>query len=87
MKTFSEDLSITSEAFDTEHFYTSREHLTDFFKGKKTMIMEYFYRDMRKKHDILMMGDKQPEGGDWNFDKSNRKVWKGKPEIPRCKII
>ena len=87
LKAFSEGLSITSEAFDTEHFYTSREHLTDFFKGKKTMIMEYFYRDMRKKHDILMMGDKQPEGGDWNFDKSNRKVWKGKPEIPDAKLF
>lgn len=87
LKSFCKGLSIDSEAYDTEHFYTSREDLTDFFKGKKTMIMEYFYRDMRKKHDILMAGKKQPEGGDWNFDKSNRKVWKGKPEIPDAKLF
>jgi deoxyribodipyrimidine photolyase-related protein len=28
-----------------------------------------------------MIGE-QPEGGQWNFDKNNRKKWKGSPEIP-----
>ena len=44
--------------------------------------MEYFYRDMRKKYDIMMSTKNDPEGGKWNFDKSNRKKWTGKPEIP-----
>jgi len=87
LKTFCNDLSIDSQAYDTEHFYTSREEVSEFFEGKKGMIMEYFYRDMRKKHGILMENDKQPEGGDWNFDKSNRKVWKGEPEIPDAKLF
>ncbi len=34
--------------------------------------MEYFYRDMRRDTGYLMDGDK-PEGGDWNYDKDNRK--------------
>ena len=34
--------------------------------------MEYFYRFMRKKEDILMDG-KDPQGGQWNYDKENRK--------------
>ena len=42
------DLTIASEAIDTEHFYTSRTELADFFKGKKQLIMESFYRMMRK---------------------------------------
>lgn len=87
LKAFCDVLSIESQAYDTEHFYTSREEVAEFFEGKKTMIMEYFYRDMRKKHAILMENDKQPEGGDWNFDKSNRKVWKGEPEIPEAKLF
>jgi len=29
-----------------------------------------------------MVNSKDPEGGKWNFDKSNRKKWSGKPEIP-----
>ncbi len=87
LKSFTKDLNIDSKAFDTEHFYTHRAEVADFFKGKKTMVMEYFYRNMRKKHSILMESDKQPEGGDWNFDKSNRKVWKDKPEIPDAKLF
>ncbi|RDK84665.1 cryptochrome/photolyase family protein [Marinirhabdus gelatinilytica] len=79
---FCKDLSIGSEAYDTEHFLTSRSDLSEFYKGKKEMTMEYFYRDMRKKYDILMVNGKNPEGGKWNFDKSNRKKWNGNAEIP-----
>jgi len=75
------ELQITSEAFDTEHFYTTRYELKNFFSGKKQLIMENFYRMMRKKHDIMMVNG-QPDGGKWNFDQSNRKKWKGEPEIP-----
>ncbi len=35
--------------------------------------MEYFYRDMRKKYQILMEWDGSPIGGKWNYDKENRK--------------
>jgi deoxyribodipyrimidine photolyase-related protein len=82
LKGFSKDLKIDSEVFSSEDFYTEREDLTTFFKGKKQFLMENFYRDMRKKHQILMV-DKQPEGGKWNFDASNRKKWKGDTLIPQ----
>lgn len=75
-------LNIKVTACDTEHFMTTRYELKQFFEGKKQSIMEFFYRDMRKKHQILMVSDTQPEGGQWNFDKSNRKKWKGSPAIP-----
>lgn len=74
-------LAVPCDAFDTEHFYTERGELADFFEGKKQFLMESFYRYMRKKHGILMTGN-QPEGGKWNFDQSNRKKWKGTPSIP-----
>lgn len=81
LQTFSETLDIEVKAFDTEHFYTKREELQHFFQGKKQFLMESFYRHMRNKHDILMVGN-QPEGGKWNYDASNRKKWTGQPEIP-----
>lgn len=34
--------------------------------------MEFFYREMRRETGYLMDGDK-PEGGQWNFDKENRR--------------
>ena len=81
LKSIGNRLEIPTEGFDTEHFYTTRYELKNFFEGKKQLIMENFYRMMRKKHDIMMING-QPEGGKWNFDQSNRKKWKGDPEIP-----
>ncbi len=81
LKDFCEGLAIEHQAYSTEHFYTQRDDLAIFFKGKKQFLMENFYRDMRKKHDILMVAD-QPEGGKWNYDSSNRNKWKGDVQIP-----
>ncbi len=81
LKQFASETDVEVAAVDSEHFYTSRYELTEFFKGKKQLVMESFYRMMRKKHAILMQGG-QPEGGQWNFDKQNRKKWKGNPAIP-----
>lgn len=72
LKAFCSKLKIPKQAVDSEHFFTERQDLAQFFKGKKTFLMENFYRAMRKKHNLLMDGD-QPEGGQWNFDADNRK--------------
>lgn len=37
----------------------------------KRVLMEYFYRKMRRHFDVLMDGD-DPAGGQWNYDKENR---------------
>ena len=58
--------------FSTEHFMISSGEFNDFFKGKKTFLMENFYRMMRKKYDILMNGN-EPLMDKWNFDADNRK--------------
>jgi deoxyribodipyrimidine photolyase-related protein len=67
---------------DSEHFLSSRADLANFFRGKKTYLMENFYRHMRVKHHILMQSDGKPEGGQWNFDHDNRQTWKGQVAIP-----
>jgi len=86
LSTFCESLDRSSTVVSAEHFYTNRKDLETFFKGKKQYLMENFYRDMRKKHDILMVAG-QPEGGKWNYDKSNRNKWKGDVEIPNYKVF
>jgi deoxyribodipyrimidine photolyase-related protein len=84
LREFCDGLDIPYQALDTEHFYTARDELAEFFKGKKQFLMESFYRSMRKKHDLLMDGG-NPAGGKWNYDASNRKRWKGSPDIPAPK--
>ena len=76
LKSLSENLSIPYKCYDSEHFLTTRTELSEFYEGKKALVMEFFYRYMRKKHQYLMI-DGQPEGGSWNYDKFNRNTWKG----------
>jgi len=82
LKEFCRDIKIDYEAFDSEHFMTSRNDLTTFFEGKKQFTMEFFYRYMRKRYGIMMIDAKNPEGGKWNFDHNNRNKWKGNDFIP-----
>ena len=65
-------LEIETSAVDSEHFLTSRDYLREFFKGKKTYLMESFYRQVRRNTGFLMDGD-MPMGGRWNYDQENRK--------------
>ena len=83
LKDFCSESSLETRAFDSEHFLTERSELASFFEGKKQYIMEFFYRYMRKKFNVLMNGS-QPEGEQWNFDKNNRNKWKGNPSIPEA---
>ena len=72
LKKLCQSLAIETSVCDSEHFMSSRNELGDFFEGKKTFLMESFYHMMRKKHHILMEGDK-PLTGKWNYDGENRK--------------
>jgi deoxyribodipyrimidine photolyase-related protein len=74
------ELDIPCQAFDTEHFLTERGFLANFFKGKKTYLMESFYREMRRKYAVLMEGN-QPLTGQWNYDQDNRQALKDKSLI------
>ena len=53
------------------HFYCSRDEFRRWAEGRRTLVMEFFYRAVRRRFDILMDGE-QPAGGAWNFDKENR---------------
>lgn len=81
LKAISSQLTIPVRATDTFHFLTTREELADFFKGKKTYLMENFYRHMRVKHQILVDTFNKPIGGKWNFDQENRK------KVPKNHVI
>ena len=67
---------------DSDHFYTTRHHAADIFKGRKQWLMEFFYRQMRVAHQVLMEDAKKPLGGQWNYDHDNRKPWRGTPSEP-----
>lgn len=83
---FCENLPVVSTATDTEHFLTKRHELKEFFAGKKRLLMESFYRHMRKKYNILL-DEGEPAGGRWNYDQSNRNRYDGKAPVPAPKVF
>jgi deoxyribodipyrimidine photolyase-related protein len=59
---------------DDTHFMCSKADFKYWAAGGKQLRMEFFYRKMRTKYDVLMDG-KQPVGGAWNYDAENRKTF------------
>ncbi|RUO27438.1 cryptochrome/photolyase family protein [Aliidiomarina sanyensis] len=77
------DPEISIACVSSEHFFTQRDDLIRYFpkldrRAKaeslaqtQTLLMETFYRQIRKETGYLMEGNK-PEGGKWNYDQENR---------------
>lgn len=87
IRTSAKDSGLDLTVVEDTHFLVTPTEFADWAKGRKQLTMEFFYRAQRKQHDVLMDGD-QPAGGEWNFDKENRKAFGKKgpgalPEIPR----
>lgn len=69
------------DVVSAEHFLLERDETAKRF-AKKVPRMEFFYRDLRRRHRILLEPDGEPRGGRWNFDAENREKWPGDPPAP-----
>jgi deoxyribodipyrimidine photolyase-related protein len=79
-------LNVELELRHDRHFLSTPDEFAEHAKGRKQLRLEYFYRELRRKHDILMDHGK-PEGGKWNYDADNRgsfgKKGPGRTPAPR----
>ena len=66
---------------EDDRFLASHNDFADWAKGKKQLRMEFFYRKMRERYQILMDAG-EPAGGKWNYDADNRVGWRNQVEIP-----
>jgi deoxyribodipyrimidine photolyase-related protein len=57
---------------EDRHFFETPEGFKEWAGNRKSIRLEYYYRELRKRHDILMTKSGKPAGGDWNYDKDNR---------------
>jgi deoxyribodipyrimidine photolyase-related protein len=62
------------EVREDRHFFTTVAEFAAHARGRKSLRLEYFYRELRQRHDILM-DEGQPTGGQWNFDAENRETF------------
>jgi deoxyribodipyrimidine photolyase-related protein len=71
IKAVAEQAGLPLDICDDRHFYTTAGDFAVHAKGRKSLRLEYFYRELRQQHDVLMQNGK-PIGGQWNFDADNR---------------
>lgn len=70
------------EQLTDDRFLCSEAEFAIYANAGKSLRMEFFYREMRRKSGLLMEGD-DPIGGRWNFDSENRKPAKGQRNFPK----
>jgi deoxyribodipyrimidine photolyase-related protein len=75
------------EIREDRHFFCSVREFAEHARSRKSLRLEYFYREQRQRHGVLMQRDEQgagPIGGQWNFDAENREAFgpAGPGEVP-----
>ncbi len=74
IKTVAAARGLELEIREDRHFFTRVADFAEHARGRKTLRMEYFYREQRRRHGVLMQGS-EPEGGQWNYDVENREAF------------
>ena len=72
VETVAETLGIPLEMRVDRHFLCTIDEFRQHALGRKQLRMEFFYREERRRHRVLLDDAGGPEGGEWNFDHDNR---------------
>jgi len=78
-----DDSKISINTHDSPMFLLSKNEFKPLAKGNKTYRMASFYKEMRKKFNILVDEEGKPFGEKWSFDEENRKKIPTGFEIPK----
>ena len=74
LKAVVEGAGLALEICEDRHFFSTVREFAAHAKGRKSLRLEYFYRELRQRHGVLMH-ESQPIGGRWNFDADNREAF------------
>ena len=75
------DIGLPCEIREDDRFFAGTKRFSDWATNRKSLRMEFFYREMRRETALLMEGD-EPAGGQWNFDSENRKRLPKSRQLP-----
>jgi deoxyribodipyrimidine photolyase-related protein len=82
MAGWEERLGVPVTLLEDSRFLCSSDDFAAWAKGRKQLRMEYFYREMRRRYQLLLDDDGEPEGGQWNYDADNRSGWRASEAVP-----
>jgi deoxyribodipyrimidine photolyase-related protein len=83
MRAWPEAVGCEADIRDDDRFLCDHRQFRAWAAGKRALRMEFFYRDMRRRHDVLMEPD-GPVAGQWNFDPENRKKLPATVAVPEA---
>jgi len=63
---------VAVDELDDDRFVCGILEFQTWAQSRGDLVMEFFYREMRRKTGLLIRPDGTPEGGQWNLDKENR---------------
>lgn len=82
IKSWAENFDVDVDIRDDDRFLATHDMFETWIEDRKAPRMEHFYREMRKKYDVLMEAG-EPVGGKWNYDSENQKPPEEGLDIPR----
>jgi deoxyribodipyrimidine photolyase-related protein len=81
MRGWQDEVACPVEILPDDRFLCSLSDFRHWAGARRSLRMEFFYRDMRRRH-ALLLDDNEPVGGRWNYDAENRKRLPPGIEIP-----
>jgi len=78
IKAVAADVGLPLAVHTDRHFFVTVREFAAHAQGRKSLRMEYFYREQRQRHRVLMgegASSGEPLGGQWNFDSDNREAF------------
>ncbi len=85
--TFLKKNKIDFQIITTPMFLNSRDEFKNYLKKNKRPFMANFYKEQRIKHKLLLDKNNQPIGGQWSFDKENRKKMPKNVALPKQPVF
>jgi deoxyribodipyrimidine photolyase-related protein len=83
MELWPDKFDVPVDLREDDRFIASHAEFDAWAADRKQLRMEFFYREMRRKTGLLLDAAGKPEGGQWNFDKQNRKPARRDLTMPR----
>jgi deoxyribodipyrimidine photolyase-related protein len=86
LQSFCAHHQLTLITSDSPLFLTTHAEFQDYRKRYKRLFMGDFYKFQRRRLEILLGQDGEPQGGQWSYDEQNRKPLPKKIEVPSLSL-
>ncbi|MDI6402966.1 cryptochrome/photolyase family protein, partial [Balneolaceae bacterium ANBcel3] len=78
---------IVAHIYESPLFLNTKSEIEEYFLDKKKFFQTDFYKDQRKKRNILLDKNRKPIGGKWTLDAQNRLKYPKSKKTPAIPVL